>query len=178
MGAHSDSGGWARRRRLAVVVACAGVVTAVAVARPAHEPGAARHHRQPGDRPATNNDPPAPAPRRTGSSVAWADDLPAASPETTWPGAPSPAEERQAAALLLGHPALGRAVRERYAHAADGHEPTPTTLRVRTLIFRRHGCETHRCLQLFVWFPDGGMLDAGRIIADLSTGAIRVLKWG
>ncbi len=93
------------------------------------------------------------------------------------PPAPSRGEEARAARLLLADPALGPAVREAYARAAGRPLASADDLRVRSLIFRRHGCETRRCLQLFVWFPDGEQLDIGRVIVDMPTGSVRVLKW-
>ncbi|MEU9884778.1 hypothetical protein [Sphaerisporangium sp. NPDC051011] len=91
--------------------------------------------------------------------------------------APEPWEEARATDVLLAHPALGRTVRRAYARAAGRPLRSAADLRVRTLIFRRHGCEAHRCLQLFVEFPGHRWLDVGRVIVDLSTGDVRVLKW-
>ncbi|RCG32301.1 hypothetical protein DQ384_07320 [Sphaerisporangium album] len=100
---------------------------------------------------------------------------PAASPSMR--PAPAPWEEARATEVLLAHPALGRTVRTAYARAAGRPLRSAADLRVHTLIFRRHGCEAHRCLQLFVEFPGHRWLDVGRVIVDLSTGGVRVLKW-
>ncbi|MDH2427677.1 hypothetical protein [Sphaerisporangium sp. TRM90804] len=104
-----------------------------------------------------------------------------AQPSPSGPPAPSPAparwEEAYATEILLAHPTLGGLVRETYAETAGRRLSSPGDLRVHTLIFRRHGCEAHRCLQLFIRFPGGTWLDVGRVIADLTVGEIRVLPW-
>ncbi|GII61915.1 hypothetical protein Skr01_20000 [Sphaerisporangium krabiense] len=91
--------------------------------------------------------------------------------------APTRWEEARATEVLLAQPRLGALVRRSYAAAAGRPLTSPAELRVHSLIFRRHGCELHRCLQLFVRFPDGRWLDVGRVIADLTTGELRVLNW-
>ncbi|MEO3808466.1 hypothetical protein ABGB17_05630 [Sphaerisporangium sp. B11E5] len=92
---------------------------------------------------------------------------------------PAPArwEERFATELLLAHPVLGETIRGEYAKAAGRRLRSPGELRVHTLIFRRHGCETHRCLQVFIRFPGGVWLDVGRVVVDLTTENVRVLEW-
>ncbi|WP_344951158.1 hypothetical protein [Sphaerisporangium flaviroseum] len=93
------------------------------------------------------------------------------------PPAPTRAEEDRATRLLLADPPLAKIVRKAYAEAAHRTLSSAADLRVRSLIFRRFGCETRRCLQLFVWFPNGEALDIGRIVVDMSSGGVRVLRW-
>lgn len=90
---------------------------------------------------------------------------------------PSRSEESFATELALDHPWLGLKVREAYAEVTGERLSSAADLRIRSLIFRRHGCEAHRCLQLFIWLPDRSAIDLGRIIVDLSTEEVRVLKW-
>jgi hypothetical protein len=92
---------------------------------------------------------------------------------------PAPArwEERYATELLLAHPVLGETIRGEYARAAGRRLRSAADLRVHTLIFRRHGCESHRCLQVFIRFPGGTWLDVGRVVVDLSSETVRILEW-
>ncbi|MCW2881008.1 MAG: hypothetical protein JWQ95_5108 [Sphaerisporangium sp.] len=91
--------------------------------------------------------------------------------------APSRWEEERATELLVADPLLGRRLRHDFTEATGRPPASAADLRVHSLIFRRHGCETRRCLQLFVRFPNGAWFDVGRVIVDLSTGNVRVLKW-
>lgn len=91
--------------------------------------------------------------------------------------APAPWEERFATELLLAHPVLGETVRGEYARSTGRRLRSAGDLRVHTLIFRRHGCEAHRCLQVFIRFPGGEWLDVGRVVVDLTTETVRVLEW-
>ncbi|MFC4588282.1 hypothetical protein [Sphaerisporangium corydalis] len=90
---------------------------------------------------------------------------------------PSPEEEAYATALVLAEPWLGRWVRDAYARVTGRSLSSPGLLRVRSLIFRRHGCQAHRCLQLFIWLPDRSPIDVGRIVVDLSARNVRTLTW-
>ncbi|MEU8266432.1 hypothetical protein AB0B89_04630 [Sphaerisporangium sp. NPDC049002] len=177
------------RRRLAVTLAAAGAtlsavmgaVMTVALVWPGrHEtpapPAGAGHDTAYKDDPGTRHRDETRARRREDETRG----LP--SPSTT-PGDPatSPAptrwEEARAAELLLADPVLGQRVRDAYARAAGRPPASAADLRVRSLVFRRHGCETRRCLQLFVWFPGGEQLDIGRIIVGMPEGSVHVLKW-
>ncbi|MFC4535526.1 hypothetical protein [Sphaerisporangium dianthi] len=93
------------------------------------------------------------------------------------PPAPTRSEQRRATEFLLADPPLALIVRRAYAEAAHRPLSSAADLRVRSLIFRRFGCETRRCLQLFVWFPNGEDLDIGRVVVDMATGGVRVLEW-
>ncbi|MFC6081520.1 hypothetical protein [Sphaerisporangium aureirubrum] len=148
------------RRRLTVALAGAatlavglGVGLAVGLSMPPHEP------------------------RRTdGQATAPVEPPPRIRALDTRP-APARWEERYATQLLLAHPTLGETIRGEYARATGRRLGSASELRVHTLIFRRHGCETHRCLQVFIRFPGGSWLDVGRVVVDLSTESVRVLEW-
>ncbi|MET8159840.1 hypothetical protein ABZT47_26015 [Sphaerisporangium sp. NPDC005289] len=93
------------------------------------------------------------------------------------PAAPTPSEQVRATRFLLADPPLAAVVGRAYAEAAHRPLSSAADLRVRSLVFRRFGCETRRCLQLFVWFPNGEELDIGRVVVDMASGGVRVLKW-
>ncbi|WP_203989357.1 hypothetical protein [Sphaerisporangium rufum] len=163
-----------------MAVAAGGVLIAVLL-RPGGPAGPVA-----GDRPAA---PPAapPALAATPGVATAAGAVPATAPPPLPPAgparsamarpAPSRDEEARATRLLLADPRLGPIVRAMY-EGATGHPPgSARELRVHALIFRRHGCEVRRCLQLFVRFPGGAWLDVGRVIVDLTGGTVRVLPW-
>ncbi|WP_248958092.1 hypothetical protein [Sphaerisporangium perillae] len=118
--------------------------------------------------------------RGGGTEVPSPADLPSSTPDPRdggHPPAPTRSEQARATEFLLADPPLAAIVRRAYAEAAHRPLTSAADLRVRSLIFRRFGCETRRCLQLFVWFPNGEELDIGRIVVDMSSGGVRVLRW-
>jgi hypothetical protein len=90
---------------------------------------------------------------------------------------PSQREELRAAQLLLADPRLGPKVRDAYAKAASRALGSAADLHVQGLIYPRKPCEAHRCLQVFIRFPDGRWLDTSRIVVDLSAKKIVSLEW-
>ncbi|GGK71253.1 hypothetical protein Sme01_26750 [Sphaerisporangium melleum] len=162
------AGAAVERGGLAATLAGAGAVAAVLVLGMAL--GLARP-------PAPHPDPDPPVaqgpaePRTYGPDAVVVTALPSTQPP------PSRAEEAHAAELLLADPRLGEVVRDAYAASAGRPLVSARDLRVRSLVFRRHGCQAVRCLQLFVWFPGGDQLDIGRVIVDMNAGSVRVLAW-